>query len=69
MLICDKCEVLLKALRRIASFHDEGANEHLELTGRYSYFDEPGAVQTAREALKDLGECPRARGQRPFTQR
>jgi hypothetical protein len=55
--MCDKCELLLEVLRRIASFHDEGANEHLELTGRYSYFDEPYAVQNARKALEDYEKC------------
>lgn len=44
-------ERLREALRQIAAFNDEGANVALRKHGSYSGFDEPGAVQVAREAL------------------
>jgi hypothetical protein len=44
-------EIAIEALERIAAFYDTGANAHLEKTGSYSLFDEPGSVRTAREAL------------------
>lgn len=43
-----------KALEDIAAFGDEGANLRLANTGSYGAFDEPGSVQTAREALAAL---------------
>lgn len=42
---------LREALTQIAAFGDDGANVILRKTGSYSGFDEPGAVQAAREAL------------------
>ena len=45
---------LVNALRKIAAFGDTGANEHLARTGSYALFDEPGAVQIAREALAKM---------------
>jgi hypothetical protein len=46
---------LAEALRKIACFDDESANERLRRTGGDSYalFDEPGSVQIAREALRE----------------
>ena len=40
------------ALTEIAKYDDEGANARLSISGSYGSFDEPGAVQTAREVLK-----------------
>jgi len=42
---------LVAALERIAAFDDEDASAHLEKTGSYSLFDEPGSVEIARAAL------------------
>lgn len=39
------------ALYLIAAYTDTGASRHLQETKSYSMFDEPGSVQTAREAL------------------
>ena len=39
-------------LRKLAAFHDESANKHLEITGSYALFDEPNAVRLSRETLK-----------------
>lgn len=47
---------LREALQQIAAFDDEGANLILRKRGDYSGFDEPGAVQTAREALNRPAE-------------
>lgn len=45
----------LKArLEPIACHDDKGANEHLDRTGSFSRFDEPGSVKTAREILAEL---------------
>lgn len=46
---------VIDALRSIAAFGDKYASEKLTLTGSYGHFDEPGAVQTAREALAQIG--------------
>ncbi|MDE2097129.1 MAG: hypothetical protein KGL39_07775 [Patescibacteria group bacterium] len=43
--------VMLAALTEIAAFDDELANRALTARGSYGGFDEPGSVQTAREAL------------------
>jgi len=54
-------------LLRIGAFDDTGANEKLERTGSYSRFDEPSAVQAAREALarwKDQEHLWKQRGDR-----
>lgn len=48
-------EIYEDALHRIAMFDDTGANAKLTRTGSYGSFDEPGSVQTAREALR-LGD-------------
>lgn len=40
-----------EALERIACFNDTSASQHLDRTGSYGYFDEPGSVQIARESL------------------
>lgn len=46
-------------LHKQADFTDEGGSAHLARTGRYSLFDEPGAVQAARELLAKIeGEQP-----------
>lgn len=42
---------LREALTELAAFDDKGANERFAKSGSYSNFDEPGAVQCAREAL------------------
>ena len=47
--------VLLDAMRRIATTDDTNANYHLEHTGSYAAFDEPGSVAVARETLRTLG--------------
>jgi len=47
-----RIERLEGALREIASFNDKDASEHLERTGSYSLFDEPGSVEVARAALQ-----------------
>ena len=44
----------VEALTKIATFDDKGANYHLEHTGSFAQFDEPGSVQIAREALSTL---------------
>lgn len=44
-------EIMRAALTEIAAFDDRLASESLARHGSYSSFDEPGAVQTAREAL------------------
>lgn len=48
-------EIYEDALHEIATFGDTGANTHLAKTGSYGAFDEPNAVETAREALR-LGD-------------
>lgn len=40
----------------IASLNDTQANIYLERTGSYGRFDEPGAVQAARETLAKVPE-------------
>lgn len=50
---------LREALKKIAAYDDEGANQHLERTGSYGRFDEPGAVQVARAALTAWYEVAR----------
>lgn len=49
----DRITALEAGLRMIACFDDVGANAHLERTGSYSRFDEPGSVQIARALLKE----------------
>ena len=44
-------KALVEALDRIATWGDTKASMHLEETGSYSWFDEPGSVQMARAAL------------------
>lgn len=51
--------VAVAALTRIAALDDDGANQHLETTGSYGRFDEPGSVQVAREALQEIGAAQR----------
>lgn len=53
-LIQKQLGLALLALNRIAAFSDSGANERLKITGKYSWFDEPGSVQTARKVLKEI---------------
>ncbi len=43
---------LRAVLTNIAAYHDGLASDRLGSTGSYAAFDEPGAVQTAREALE-----------------
>lgn len=51
---------LYAALNQIAAYNDVGASAHLESTGSYSAFDEPGAAQIARSALAQArGEVTR----------
>lgn len=47
-------ERMYETLAFIAAFHDTSANEELKATGKYSSFDEPHAVKTARELLQEL---------------
>lgn len=47
----DEIDRLRKALEQIAARGDTAADEHLKATGSYARFDEPGAVQIARETL------------------
>lgn len=47
--------IFTDALIKISALNDRIAHEHWELTGSYKYFDEPAAVQTAREALLVFG--------------
>ncbi len=44
-------KVLVETLDRIATWSDTGAQTHLERTGSYGQFDEPGSAQMARDAL------------------
>jgi hypothetical protein len=46
------------ALIEIAGYHDTRACDHLAKTGSFGYFDEPWAVQQARERLHHLGYEP-----------
>jgi hypothetical protein len=46
---------LMDAIAKIAAFDDERANRRLERHQSYSWFDEPKAVQIAREALDKIG--------------
>jgi hypothetical protein len=48
----------LKALLRIACYGDLDANARLKSVDSYGWFDEPGSVQTAREAI-DPPKAPR----------
>ena len=50
-LAADEIDRLRKAPEQIAARDDTAANEHLKATGSYARFDEPGAVQIARETL------------------
>ena len=45
-------DALREALNEIAAWDDHGGNRGLERDGTYGRFDEPGAVRTARTALK-----------------
>lgn len=47
----EKVEIYEKALNAIGAFTDQSGSEYLKETGKYSLFDEPHSVQTAREAL------------------
>ena len=47
-----RVQALERALTKIAAFDDAGACDFLDKTGSYAAFDEPGAVETARAALK-----------------
>lgn len=49
--VTDALGIAVAALRDIACFEDGRANNYLDRNGSYSAFDEPGSVQTAREAL------------------
>jgi hypothetical protein len=46
---------VIARLKKIASLDDKLANHHLETTGSYACFDEPGSVRIAREILADAG--------------
>ena len=48
----DREKICESALTEIACYDDKPANEHLEETGSYSRFDEPGSVSRARAALE-----------------
>lgn len=52
----DALNAVKAALTEIAAFNDERASHHLSLTGSYSRFDEPGAVQAARATLTRIKE-------------
>lgn len=52
----DEIERLREALKKIAAYDDHLAQKHLEETGSYGAFDEPGSVGMAREALEWV--CP-----------
>lgn len=45
---------LIVRLKKIACFDDKLANHHLETTGSYSCFDEPGSVRIARDILAEM---------------
>jgi len=47
-------DIAIDALVEIAAYDDEGAQRHWRNTGKFTMFDEPGAVQTAREALRKI---------------
>lgn len=47
----DECRKLKAALTKIAALKDSLASQYLANTGSYDAFDEPGAVEIAREAL------------------
>ncbi len=49
-----QAEIAIAALTEIASFNDQTAQGYLKKTGSYAYFDEPGSVETAREALAEI---------------
>jgi hypothetical protein len=53
-LVYEELSALKAALKSIAAFDDDYANRRLRDTGSYGYFDEPGSVQVAREALAAL---------------
>lgn len=48
-------QIALQALMEIAAYGDARANEHLRATGSYGRFDEPHAVQKARETIDQIG--------------
>lgn len=48
-------EDLAGALRNIAAYDDRPASEHLEKTGSWGQFDEPGGAQIARATLERWG--------------
>ena len=48
-------KIALEALMEIAAYGDQGGNARLATTGSYSAFDEPHAVQKAREAIDKIG--------------
>lgn len=52
--LVEQRSVLIEALREIAAFDDESANQRLTETGSYSSFDEPGAVRAARTAIATI---------------
>lgn len=50
---------VVERLKMIASLDDKMANHHLETTGSYACFDEPGSVRVAREILIEAGALTR----------
>lgn len=50
----EKMRWLIERLESVACLDDKLANMHLEKTGSYACFDEPGSVKIAREILKEL---------------
>lgn len=46
-------QIFQTALREIAAYNDEEAEQHRQRTGKWSRFDEPAAAQRARKALGD----------------
>jgi hypothetical protein len=47
--------IAVEALTKMAAFNDTAAQQRFDSRGLYSGFDEPGAVETSREAL---AQCP-----------
>ena len=50
--------IAVAVLTSMAAFGDKSAQQRLDTYGRYTAFDEPGAVQTSREALAKIGTVP-----------
>jgi len=56
MRVHEQLRLCKETLNKLAAYDDDGANERFAQTNRYSWFDEPNAVQLARETLSMIND-------------